>query len=110
MTKAKIKTDADFSAAADHVANASSTQFAAGQLKSVIERIERLEEEKREVGGQIKEVYSEAKANGFCTKTMRAVVALRRKSAEERQEAEAMLDLYMHALGMAGPLVEEGAP
>ena len=82
----------------------SSTSVAAGQLKSIIERIERLEEEKKEVADQIKEVMAEAKANGFDTKTLRKIVSLRKKNAEERQEEEAMLDLYMHALGMiAGP-------
>lgn len=78
----------------------SSTTVAAGQLKAIIERIERLEEEKREVAGQVKEVYAEAKGNGFDAKTLRKIVALRRKDTEERQEEEALLDLYMHALGM----------
>lgn len=78
----------------------STTSVAAGQLRSIIERIERLEEEKKEVAEQIKEVYAEAKANGFDTKTLRKVVSLRKKALEERQEEEAMLDLYLHALGM----------
>lgn len=82
--------DADFSA----------TTVAAGQLKAIVERIERLEEEKKEVADQIKEVYAEAKGNGFDAKTLRKVVALRKKPAEERSEEEAMLDLYLHALGM----------
>ncbi len=79
----------------------STTTVAAGQLKAIIERIERLEEEKKEVAEQIKEVYAEAKANGFDSKTLRKVVALRKKSTDERQEEEAMLDLYLSALGMA---------
>ncbi len=78
----------------------SSTTVAAGQLRTLIERIERLEEEKKEVAEQIKEVYAEAKANGFDTKTLRKVVSLRKKPAEERQEEEALLDLYLSALGM----------
>lgn len=78
----------------------STVSVAAGQLKSIIERIERLEEEKKEVAEQIKEVMAEAKANGFDTKTLRKIISLRKKNAEERQEEEAMLDLYMHALGM----------
>lgn len=78
----------------------STTSVAAGQLRSVIERIERLEEEKREVAEQIKEVYAEAKANGFDAKILRKIVALRKKPTEERQEEEAILDLYMSALGM----------
>jgi uncharacterized protein (UPF0335 family) len=78
----------------------SSTTVAAGQLKAIVERIERLEEEKSEVAGQIKEVYAEAKGNGFDAKTLRKIVSLRKKDTEERQEEEALLDLYMHALGM----------
>lgn len=78
----------------------STTSVAAGQLRSIIERVERLEEEKKEVADQIKEVMAEAKANGFDTKTLRKVISLRKKNVEERQEEEAMLDLYLHALGM----------
>jgi uncharacterized protein (UPF0335 family) len=78
----------------------STTAVAAGQLKSIVERIERLEEEKKEVAEQIKEVYAEAKANGFDAKTLRKVVSLRKRSTEERQEEEALLDLYLSALGM----------
>ena len=81
-------------------ADISSTTVAAGQLKAIVERIERLEEEKAEVAGQIKEVYAEAKGNGFDAKTLRKIVSLRKKDTEERQEEEALLDLYMHALGM----------
>jgi uncharacterized protein (UPF0335 family) len=78
----------------------STTTVAAGQLKSVIERIERLEEEKKETAEQIKEVYAEAKSSGFDAKTIRKVVSLRKKPTEERQEEEALLDLYLSALGM----------
>lgn len=78
----------------------STTAVAAGQLTSIIERIERLEDEKKEVAAQIKEVYAEAKANGFDAKTLRKVVALRKKPTEERQEEEALLELYLSALGM----------
>ena len=78
----------------------STTTVAAGQLKSIIERVERLEEEKKEIAEQIKEVYAEAKANGFDAKTIRKVVSLRRKPTEEREEEEALLDLYLSALGM----------
>ncbi len=70
------------------------------QLRSIVERIERLEEEKREVAEQVKDVYAEAKGNGFDVPTLRKVVADRRKSEDERSEAEAMLDLYRQALGM----------
>jgi uncharacterized protein (UPF0335 family) len=79
----------------------STTTVAAAQLRAIIERIERLEVEKKEVADQIKEVYAEAKGNGFDTKTLRRVVSLRKKPAEERSEEEALLDLYLHALGMA---------
>ena len=78
----------------------STTAVAAGQLKAIVERIERLEDEKKEVAEQIKEVYAEAKGSGFDAKTLRKIVSLRKKDAEERQEEEALLDLYMSALGM----------
>ncbi|MDE2476230.1 MAG: DUF2312 domain-containing protein [Alphaproteobacteria bacterium] len=76
--------------------------FAAGQLKSLIERVERLEEEKGALTSDIREVYSEAKGHGFDTKIMRQVVRLRRLETSERQEQEAVLDLYLAALGMGG--------
>lgn len=76
------------------------TTFAHGQLKSLIERIERLEEEKKTISGDIKEVYAEAKANGFDTKIIRLLVRLRKKEAAEREEEQSMLDVYMAALGM----------
>ncbi|CAN5348666.1 DUF2312 domain-containing protein [soil metagenome] len=75
--------------------------FAKDQLKSIIERIERLEEEKQALADDIKEVYAEAKANGFDTKILRTVVRIRKQDSNERQEQEALLDLYLHALGMA---------
>lgn len=76
------------------------TSFAQGQLKSLVERIERLEEEKKVIAGDVKEIYAEAKANGFDTKILRKVIALRKKDRHEREEEEAMLDLYLNALGM----------
>ena len=78
----------------------STTTVAADQLRTIVERIERLEEEKKEVAEQIKEVYAEAKANGFDAKTLRRIVSLRKKPNEEREEEEALLDLYLSALGM----------
>jgi uncharacterized protein (UPF0335 family) len=78
------------------------TTFAKGQLRSLVERIERLEEEKRALAGDIKEVYGEAKANGFDTKILRKVLMIRRKDRDERAEEQAMLDLYLGALGMEG--------
>jgi uncharacterized protein (UPF0335 family) len=71
------------------------------QLRSIIERIERLEEEKREIAEAIKEVYAEAKGNGFDVAILRKVISLRKKSSDERSEEEAILDTYLSALGMA---------
>ena len=68
--------------------------------KRQVERIERLEEEKKTIADDIKEVYAEAKANGFDTKILRKVISLRKKDRHEREEEEAILDLYMNALGM----------
>ena len=73
--------------------------IAAGQLKSFIQRVERLEEEKAALGADIREIYAEAKANGFDPKIMRQVVRLRKLDKNDRQEQEALLDLYLHALG-----------
>lgn len=88
----------------DVLEDAASTAVSAAQLRSIIERIERLEEEKRAVAEQVKEVYAEAKGNGFDPKTLRKVVSLRRKDAKDREEEEAMLELYLHALGMLAPV------
>ena len=85
------------------------TTFAHGQLKSIVERIERLEEEKKVIAGDIKEVYAEAKANGFDTKILRKVISLRKKDAAEREEEQSMLDVYMAALGMIPGGEEEAA-
>ncbi|MEM7302382.1 MAG: DUF2312 domain-containing protein [Pseudomonadota bacterium] len=84
------------------------TSVARDQLRTIVERIERLEEEKKAIADDIKEVYAEAKANGFDTKTLRTVVRLRKQEAHERQEQEAMLDLYMHALGMVPDTSADG--
>ncbi len=70
------------------------------RLKSFIERIERLEEEKRALAADIKEVYSEAKGAGFDVKTMREIVKIRRMDEDDLDEREALLDTYMRALGM----------
>ena len=85
------------------------TSFAQGQLRSLVERIERLEEEKKTIAGDIKEVYAEAKGHGFDTKILRKVVSLRKKEATEREEEQSMLDLYMAALGMMPAQTEEAA-
>lgn len=80
------------------------SSVAADQLKSIIERIERierLEEEKAGIAGDIKDVYAEAKANGFDVKVLRKIIALRKRDHDERSEEEAILELYLQALGMA---------
>jgi uncharacterized protein (UPF0335 family) len=69
------------------------------QLQSVVERIERLEAEKAGIAEDIKQVYSEAKANGFDTKTLRKVIGIRKKTMEARVEEQAMIDTYLSALG-----------
>jgi uncharacterized protein (UPF0335 family) len=75
-------------------------KIAAEQLRLFIERIERLEEEKRGIADDIKDVYSEAKSNGYDAKVMRDIVRLRRMEAHDRQEWEAVLDTYKSALGL----------
>jgi uncharacterized protein (UPF0335 family) len=74
--------------------------FAAGQLKSLVERIERLEEERASLGADSREVYAEAKGHGFDTKIIRQIIRMRKLDKADRQEAEAILDLYLSALGM----------
>jgi uncharacterized protein (UPF0335 family) len=78
-----------------------SNTIAADQLKQLIERIERLEEEKKALSDDIRDVYAEAKGTGFDTKAIRKIIALRKKDHAERKEEEAILDLYLQALGMA---------
>lgn len=78
-----------------------SQTVAAGQLRTLIERIERLEEDKQSIAEDIKDVYAEAKGTGFDTRAIRTLVRLRKKDVAERQEEEAILDLYKSALGMA---------
>jgi uncharacterized protein (UPF0335 family) len=72
----------------------------AGHLRAFIERIERLEEEKKALSDDIKDVYGEAKANGFDAKVMRKIVSIRRQDRDKRIEEETILDLYLAALGM----------
>ncbi|MBU0583331.1 MAG: DUF2312 domain-containing protein [Alphaproteobacteria bacterium] len=84
---------------ADDITETSQT-VAAGQLRAFIERIERLEEEKKTIADDIKEVFAEMKGTGFDTKAVRAIIRLRKQDQAERQEAEAILDLYKAALGM----------
>lgn len=81
----------------------------ATKLKQYIERIERLEEEKSALASDVKDLYAEAKANGFDTKTMRTIIRLRKMEANDRTEQEYMLDLYKRALGMTVEYDEEEA-
>ena len=75
------------------------TKFAKDQLKAIIERIERLEEEKKTISDDIRDVYAEAKGNGFDVKIIRKVVRIRKQDRAKRQEEEAILDLYLSAIG-----------
>lgn len=86
--------------AGDKITSESQT-IAVGQLRAFIERIERLEGEKSEIADDIKGVYAELKGSGFDAKTVRAIIRLRKKEDHERQEEQAMLQLYMDALGMS---------
>ena len=74
---------------------------AADQLRAFVERIERLEEEKKSISDDIKDVYAEAKGNGYDAEVMRQVVRMRKQDKNERDEMDALLDLYLQALGMA---------
>ena len=74
--------------------------FGRDQLKAFIERIERLEEEKKALGDDIRDVYAEAKGTGFDVKALRAIVRMRKQDANERKEQEALIETYLHALGM----------
>lgn len=82
--------------------------IAADQLRSIVERIERLEEEKKNIASDVRDVYAEAKANGYDAKAIREIIKLRKLDNHERDEAEYTLDLYKRALGMA-PDIEEAA-
>lgn len=89
--------------------------IAGEQLRGFIERIERLEEEKKGIAEDIKEVYAQAKAIGFDTKVMRKVISIRKMDRDERQEQEALLDVYLHAIEggqqpAEGPAPDAAAP
>jgi uncharacterized protein (UPF0335 family) len=77
-----------------------SVRFAKDQLKAIIERIEHLEEEKKALSGDIRDVYAEAKGNGYDVTALRTVIRLRKQDKNERAEREAILETYLHALGM----------
>ena len=87
-------------AAAAAVAEQPAMKFGKEQLKAFIERVERLEEEKKVIADDIRDVYAEAKGSGFDVKALRAIVRLRKQDTDERREQQAILETYMHALGM----------
>ena len=80
---------------------------AGDRLRSLIERIERLEEEKETISVDVREVYAEAKATGFDPKVMRQIVRLRKMESDDRKEQEALLEIYKEALGMEAPVTPE---
>lgn len=82
------------------LADEPATRFSKDQLKSIIERIERMEEEKKVISDDIGDIYKEAKGNGWDVKALRTIVRMRKQDANERQEQETILETYMHALGM----------
>lgn len=84
--------------------NSGATKFAKDQLKSIIERIERLEEEKKAISDDIRDVYAESKGNGYDVKALRTIIRMRKQDANERAEQETILEIYMHALGMLADL------
>ncbi|MEO0982722.1 MAG: DUF2312 domain-containing protein [Pseudomonadota bacterium] len=86
--------DADDAAPVSHL-----SETAREKLRQTVARIERLEEEKAEIANQVKEVYAEAKAMGYDVKALRQVVRLRKVDRKEREEQEAILDVYLHAIG-----------
>lgn len=89
-----------FDAAETQEDNASHGNIAADRLRSIVERIERLEEEKKATSDDIRDVYAEAKGNGFDVKALRTIVRLRKLDTDERREQQEVLETYMHALGM----------
>jgi uncharacterized protein (UPF0335 family) len=89
--------------------NSGATGIAQGQLKSLVDRIERLNEEKDALAIDIRETYAEAKGNGFDTKILRKIIAMRKKDAVEREEEQALIDVYMSALGMLPLFVEQAS-
>ena len=85
----------------DDISGDSAQTIAVGQLRAFIERIERLEEEKKTIGDDIKEVFAELKGSGFDSKAVRTIIRLRKQTEHVRQEEQAMIQLYMDALGMS---------
>ena len=84
----------------DKLKEGTSTRFAKDQLRAIVERIEHLEEEKKAISDDIRDVYAEAKGNGYDVTALRTVIRLRKQDKDERAEQEAILETYLHALGM----------
>ena len=93
-TSDSMTDDASFDASPDVL-----TSAAQGRLRTIIERLERLDEDKQAVMIDLKEVFAEAKSDGYCVKTLRNVLRIRKQDKAKRQEAEAILELYLHAIG-----------
>ena len=87
-------------AAAKSEEEQATVSFGRDQLKAFVERVERLEEEKKALSDDIRDVYAEAKGSGFDVKALRQIVRLRKQDVDERKEYETILETYMHALGM----------
>jgi uncharacterized protein (UPF0335 family) len=104
---APLGEDASHNEGNDKMTNAGGV--AGEQLRSLVERIERLEEERGGIAGDIRDIYAEAKASGFDVKTMRQVIRLRKMEKADRDEQEALLDLYRHALGMEFEVTADAA-
>ncbi len=83
-----------------HNSESNVTKFPKDQLRAIIERIERMEDEKKVISGDIRDVYAEAKGNGYEVKALRTIVRMRKQDANDRSEQETILETYMHALGM----------
>jgi uncharacterized protein (UPF0335 family) len=96
-----MKTNLKKKEAPKEASNANVSEISGNRLKSFIERVERLEEEKKAISEDIRDVYGEAKATGFDAKVMRKIVSLRKTNLEKRREEQELLDLYMSAIGMA---------
>jgi uncharacterized protein (UPF0335 family) len=79
------------------------TEVAGDQLRAIVERIERIDEEIKELNEGKKEIYQEAKGNGFVVKVLREVIRVRKQSREEREEQDSLLDVYLHAIEEASP-------
>jgi uncharacterized protein (UPF0335 family) len=93
-------TEATAAAEANGKSKDAATRVARDELKAIVERIEHLEEEKKAIADDIKDVYAEAKGNGYDVKALRKIIRLRKQDKDERAEEEAILETYMHALGM----------